>query len=76
MIDARLANVTDAARCYLPTQAQQVVASLLPDLRDPAARAGTHHRGLLVTKLIDLVDGRFVVDERQARKRRDWTYED
>ncbi|MEO1060306.1 MAG: NADH-ubiquinone oxidoreductase-F iron-sulfur binding region domain-containing protein [Actinomycetota bacterium] len=76
VIDARLANVTDAARCYLPTQEQRVVASLLPDLRDPAARAGTRHRGLLVTKLVDLVDGRFHVDERQARKRPDWTYAD
>ncbi len=74
VVDARLANVTDAARCYLPTQEQRVVASLLPDLRDTAARSGTHHRGLLVTKLVDLIDGRFVMDERQARKRPDWTY--
>ena len=71
---ARLANVTDASRCFLPSQEQRLVASLVPDIRDPMIRAG--RRGLLVTKLVDLVDGRFVLDERQARKRPDWTYAD
>ena len=69
---ARLANVTDAARCFLASQEQRVVASLVPDMRDPMMR--TEGRGLLVTKLVDLVDGRFVLDESQARKRPDWTY--
>jgi NADH-quinone oxidoreductase subunit F len=69
---ARLANVTDAARCFLASQEQRVVASLVPDMRDPVMR--TPERGLLVTKLVDLVDGRFVLDESQARKRPDWTY--
>ena len=69
---ARLANVTDAARCFLASQEQRVVASLVPDMRDPMMRAP--ERGILVTKLVDLVDGRFVLDESQARKRPDWTY--
>ena len=72
-LSARLGNVADAARCFLPTQEQRVVASLVPDMRDPAMRSAW--RDLLVTKLVDLVDGRFVLDERQARKRPDWTYE-
>ena len=71
-LSARLANVTDAARCFLPSQEQRVVASLVPDMRTPAMRAAA--RGLLVTKLVDLVDDRFVLDESQARKRPDWTY--
>ncbi|MEM9610479.1 MAG: NADH-ubiquinone oxidoreductase-F iron-sulfur binding region domain-containing protein [Actinomycetota bacterium] len=75
VIDARLVGVTDASRCYLPTQEQRVVGSLLPDMRDPQARRGTSHRGLLVTKLVDLVGDRFLVDLAQARKRPDWTYE-
>lgn len=70
---ARLGNVTDGARCFLASQEQRVVASLVPDMRDPAMRAPW--RDLLVTKLVDLVDGRFVLDERHARKRPDWTYE-
>lgn len=71
-ITARLGNAPDAARCFLPTQEQRVVASLVPDMRDARMRAP--ERGLLVTKLVDLVDGRFVLDRAQARKRPDWTY--
>jgi len=74
VVDARLGNVTDAARCYLPTQEQRVVGSLMADLRDPAARDGTVQRDLLVTKLVDLVEGRFTLDERQRMKRPDWTH--
>ncbi len=70
---ARLANVTDGARCFLASQEQQVVASLVPDMHEPSMR--TSPRGLVVTKLVDLVEERFVLDERQARKRPDWTYE-
>jgi hypothetical protein len=32
-------------------------------------------RGELVPKLVDLAGGRATYDERQARKRPDWTYE-
>jgi NADH:ubiquinone oxidoreductase subunit F (NADH-binding) len=76
VVDARLTNVTDAARCFLPVQEQRLVASLMGDIRDPQVRQATERRGLLITKLVDLVDGRFTLDERQARKRPDWTYED
>ena len=69
---ARLPNVTDASRCYLPSQELRVVSSLLPDIREPALRQPP--RGLVTTQLVDLIDGRFVLDERQARKQPDWTY--
>jgi NADH:ubiquinone oxidoreductase subunit F (NADH-binding) len=72
-LSARLANVTDSARCFLPTQEQRLVTSLLPDMREPSLRAAP--RGLLITKLVDLIDERFVLDQSQARKRPDWTYE-
>ena len=71
-IESWLRNVTDGARCFLATEERQVVGSLVPDMRDPRMRAP--ERGLLMTKLVDLVDGRFVVDEAQGRKRPDWTY--
>lgn len=71
-LSARLANVTDGARCFLPTQEQRLVTSLVADMRTAALR--TAERGLLVTKILDLADNRFVLDERQARKRPDWTY--
>ena len=69
---ARLPNVTDASRCFLPSQELRVVSSLLPDIRDPSLRQAP--RGLVTTKLVDLIDGRFVLDERQAHKQPDWTY--
>ena len=70
---ARLASVTDASRCFLPSQEQRVVTSLLPDMHDPLARRPP--RGIEITKIVDLHDGRFVLDHTQARKRPDWTYE-
>jgi NADH-quinone oxidoreductase subunit F len=72
-LSARLPAITDAARCFLPSQEQRVVASLLADMRVPELRRPP--RGLLTTKLVDLVDDRFVLDERQAHKRPDWTYD-
>ncbi len=72
-LSARLAMVTDSSRCYLPAQEQRLVASLLPDMRNPDLR--TPKRGLLITKIVDIDDDRFVLDERQRRKRPDWTYE-
>lgn len=75
-VDARLGNVTDAARCYLPSQEQLLVGSLMAELRDPDARRGTSRRDLVVTKLVDLVGDRFSLDERQRHKRPDWTYDE
>ena len=72
-ISARLASVTDASRCFLPSQEQRVVTSLLSDMRDPESRRPA--RGLELTKIVDLVGDRFVLDDTQARKRPDWTYE-
>lgn len=71
-ISGRLRSVTDASRCYLPTQEQRLVASLLTDMRTPSLRRP--HRDLLITKLIELDGGRFAVDQRQAQKNPDWTY--
>jgi NADH:ubiquinone oxidoreductase subunit F (NADH-binding) len=70
---ARLASVTDASRCFLPSQEQRVVASLLPDMHDPRARRPP--RGIEITKIVGIDDGRFLLDPTQARKRPDWTYE-
>ncbi|WP_420451815.1 hypothetical protein [Ilumatobacter sp.] len=65
--------MTDASRCFLPSQEQRVVASLLADMHDSSARRPP--RGLEITKIVDLVDDRFVLDPTQARKRPDWTHE-
>lgn len=71
-LSARLENVTDGARCFLPTQEQRLVHSLMADMRVPELR--TAERGLLVSKILDLEGHRFVLDARQALKQPDWTY--
>jgi NADH:ubiquinone oxidoreductase subunit F (NADH-binding) len=78
LIAARLRSVTDGNRCYLPVEEQQLVTSLIEAFPDEFVEAveGTPVavRGLAVAKLVDVADGRAVVDERQARKQPDWTY--
>jgi NADH-quinone oxidoreductase subunit F len=75
----RLQTVTDANRCYLGTEEQLVVSSILQTFPD---EVGTHLEGwcefparhLPIPKLDDITDGVAVYDERHARKRPDWTY--
>jgi NADH:ubiquinone oxidoreductase subunit F (NADH-binding) len=76
-IGARLVTVTDANRCYLGTQEQRVIGSLLRAFPEDFV---AHLEGappppiLPVPKLVDVADGVAVYDERWARKRPDWTY--
>jgi NADH-quinone oxidoreductase subunit F len=72
VVSGRLATVADASRCYLPTQEQRVIQSLLPAMR--RSRDGAERRDLLITKIVDLADDRFTLDARQREKRPDWTY--
>ncbi len=76
-IERRLLTVTDGSRCYLPTQEQRLVTSLLQaypgDL--PARLSGAH--GDLATplpKLLDIVDGEAILDPTALLKLPDWTY--
>jgi len=80
VIGAVLLRVTDANRCFLGEQERRVIGSLLRAF--PEEFVG-HLEGIipppepvLVPKLVDLVDGVAVYDERQTRKRPDWTYAD
>ncbi|HWC12787.1 MAG TPA: NADH-ubiquinone oxidoreductase-F iron-sulfur binding region domain-containing protein, partial [Acidimicrobiales bacterium] len=80
VVGARLQKVTDANRCYLGTEEQLVVSSVLRAFPDEFA---AHIEGdcprprtdLIAPKIVDLADGRVVYDERHRRKRPDWTYE-
>jgi len=81
VIGARLRTVTDANRCYLGTQEQLLVSSVLElypeDFADHlAGLCRLPPRSHVVPKVDDIVDGRVVYDPRQARKRPDWTYAD
>lgn len=78
-IDARLRTVAYGARCNLARQQEAVTASLLrafPAAFRAADRApGLDHRRVLVAPLVDIVDGIAVIDEREAAKQPDWTYD-
>ncbi|MDQ2649229.1 MAG: SLBB domain-containing protein [Actinomycetota bacterium] len=72
-------QVTDGSRCYLATQEQVVVASLLDafphEVEQHLAGQCPRPRELPFPKLLDIDDdGRAVVDEAQPRKLPDWTY--
>lgn len=71
-LSARLANVTDSSRCFLPSQEQRLVTSLIPDMKAPSL--AQPRRGLEITKIIDLAGPRFELDKKQHLKQPDWTY--
>lgn len=75
----RLQTCTDGNRCYLPVQEQQVVSSILQAFPGEVAEAldgqPRPSRGMVVPKLVEVAGGRVTYDERQSRKRPDWTYE-
>jgi len=80
-VGARLRTVTDANRCYLGTEEQLLVSSVLETFPEDFADhlggvCSLPPRTHLVPKVDDIVDGVAVYDARQARKRPDWTYAD
>jgi NADH:ubiquinone oxidoreductase subunit F (NADH-binding) len=78
-IRSRLASVSQEARCFLALQHQAVgesILSLFPDALRAHLRGGPAGESapVLVAPLVDIVDGRAVLDETQAAKQPDWTY--
>jgi hypothetical protein len=75
---SRVSTVGDEARCALAGQQQRVIGSLLslfPDavqahLEDAAVPDDT----MLVAALVDIKDGRAILDERHRDKQPDWTF--
>ena len=77
LIGARLSTVTDANRCYLGTQEQLVISSLLrafPEDFVAHLEGAGPAASIPVPKLLDIVDGVATYDERQERKQPDWTF--
>jgi NADH-quinone oxidoreductase subunit F len=76
----RLASVSDEARCSLALQHQAVGESILrlfPDVvRSHLDTGSVAASPVLVAPLLDIVDGRAVLDEGHAGKQPDWTYEE
>jgi NADH-quinone oxidoreductase subunit F len=78
-IGAWLAKVTDGSRCYLATEEQQVVGSILRAFPDEIVehierRSCPRPRPLPLPKVVDLADGLAVYDVDHWRKQPDWTY--
>jgi NADH:ubiquinone oxidoreductase subunit F (NADH-binding) len=79
-IRRRLDSVAYGARCFLATQQQVVVTSLLD--RYPEALAG-HLDGSApgvapteVAEMVDLIEGQATIDERHRHKQPDWSYDE
>jgi NADH:ubiquinone oxidoreductase subunit F (NADH-binding) len=76
-----LGRVTDGSRCYLATEEQRVVGSVLQAFPDEFAEHLEQHRcprpgRRPIPKLLDLVDGVAVYDEHFWHKNPDWTFDD
>lgn len=79
IIGERLDLVTDGNRCYLPVQEQNLISSILrlfPEdlVSHLEAQSPLAHRAIPTPKIVDMIDGVVVYDERQERKQPDWTY--
>jgi NADH:ubiquinone oxidoreductase subunit F (NADH-binding) len=77
VIGERLLEVTDQNRCFLGAQEQRVVSSLLrafPEDFVAEMESGGAVEPITVPKIVDIVDGQVIYDERQSQKQPDWTY--
>lgn len=74
----RLRHITRGARCYLASQHQVVVESILELFPDEVAAhlAGREHDGPhpRILPIVDIVDDRAVLDLGHLHKQPDWTY--
>ncbi len=77
-IHERVETVADGARCFLASQQEVVVRSLL-DRFDDAVQGHLHRtidgvEPLLVSELVRIDDETAILDERHRTKQPDWTY--
>ena len=77
---SRVTTVADEARCALAGQQQRVIGSLLslfPDaIQAHCEDAAVPDDYVLVAPLVDIKDGRAIVDERHRGKQPDWTFDE
>ncbi|MEO7443493.1 MAG: NADH-ubiquinone oxidoreductase-F iron-sulfur binding region domain-containing protein, partial [Acidimicrobiales bacterium] len=78
VIRKRLASVADRSRCFLATQQQVVINSILqlfPEtVTDHLSGAAPAVVPELIAELLDIHDGVAILDERHRRKQPDWSY--
>ena len=77
---SHVVTVTDEARCGLAGQQQRVVGSLLelfPDaVQAHCEDSAVPDDAVLIAPLVDIEDGRAIVDDRQRAKQPDWTFDE
>ena len=77
VIGERLRDVTSQNRCFVGEEEQRVISSLLRKFPEDFAaelEGGSRTAAVPVPKILDIRDGVAVYDEKQMRKRPDWTY--
>jgi NADH:ubiquinone oxidoreductase subunit F (NADH-binding) len=88
---SRVTTVADEARCFLASQQQRVIGSLLslfPDAiqahcedarelhQPPPRQTPLPDDYVLIAPLVDIKDGKAIVDERHRDKQPDWTFDE
>ena len=78
VIRKRLGTVAERSRCYLATQQELVITSIMEHFEDEVI---AHLTGSappvepeLIAELVDIRAGRAVLDERHRSKQPDWSY--
>ncbi len=78
-IDDHLRTVTEGARCFLATQQQRVIASIVElagdQLRARAKGEADAAEEILIAPIVDIRDGHALLDERQREKQPDWSFD-
>ncbi len=78
VIRKRIGTVADRSRCYLATQQQVLLDSLLKHFPEEFEGHITNAKGPvepeLIAELIDIRGGRAYLDERHRQKQYDWSY--
>jgi NADH-quinone oxidoreductase subunit F len=78
-VDRLVGTVTESARCNLAYQQHDVVDSVvslfLDQFQDHVTEAAPGTEPTLIAAIVDIVDGRAVLDEHHRDKQPDWTYD-
>ena len=78
VIRRRLSTIADRSRCYLATQQQLVVGSIVEhfgeEFKAHASRATDPVEPELIAELLDIRGGQAYLDERHRKKQWDWSY--
>jgi NADH-quinone oxidoreductase subunit F len=78
-IDDHLRTVAEGARCFLATQQQQVIASIMELEGDHLGARARGEAGpadpILIGPLADIRDGVAILDEHQLQKQPDWSFD-